>query len=214
MNTPQDSAYPPEFTIAAIHEALAAHQPRTAPSKESPRRAAVAMILNNGGCGVECLFMKRAEHPEDPWSGHMSLPGGRQDPADLSLEAAARRETLEEVGLTLEPAMRLGRLHDIYGGRLSRFELTVSPYVYHCPEPGPIVHNEEVADTVWIPLAFLGDVQNIQNYVFPLDPQHRNFPSFQFGTYTIWGLTYRIIADFMNLFGIRLPTEKPLTNVE
>ncbi|HYN43940.1 MAG TPA: NUDIX domain-containing protein, partial [Thermoanaerobaculia bacterium] len=57
------------------------------------RKAAVAVILRDGDGGVELLFIRRAEHPRDPWSGQMGLPGGRVDPGDASPLAAALRET-------------------------------------------------------------------------------------------------------------------------
>ena len=31
---------------------------------------------------LELLLIRRAEHPLDPWSGHIALPGGRRDPGD------------------------------------------------------------------------------------------------------------------------------------
>ena len=44
----------------------------------TPRRAAVAVILRDAMRGPEVLFIRRAEHPRDPWSGHMAFPGGRE----------------------------------------------------------------------------------------------------------------------------------------
>ena len=131
-----------------------------------------------------------------------------------TLEAAARRETLEEVGVHLEPDTLIGRLHDVYGGRLADFSMAVSPYVYHCEYDGPLTPNYEVADTVWVPVSFLGDPANLEDYYFPLDPLKRAFPAFQYGPYTIWGLTYRIIASLMELYDVNLPHEVPLTDVE
>ncbi len=202
-------------TIDEIRATLQDHAPETSHSEDAKRRAAVAMILRDAASGPEALFIKRAEHPNDPWSGHMAFPGGRVDSVDNTLEAAARRETLEEVGVELDPAMVIGRLHDLYGGRLVAHRMSVSPYVHHHPDPGPLTLNYEVADAVWVPLHYLGDTGNVAPYVFPLDPERRDFPSFNYSDkYTIWGLTYRIVSDFMNLFGVNLPGEPGVTEVE
>ena len=215
MSTFSETPSITDYSLKTLRTTLAGFSPDIAPSANTARVAAVAMVIRPGeGGGLEVLFMKRADREEDPWSGHMSFPGGHVETTDESIEAAARRETLEEVGLALTPEMVIGRLNDIAGGRLRTFELAVSAIVYYCPEPGPLTHNYEVADTVWVPLEFLGDPKNITPYFYPPDPEQRAFSSFNYGPYTIWGLTYRILAQFMALFSIALPTELPLTDVE
>ena len=57
------------------------------------------------------LFIRRAINPNDPWSGNVAFPGGKQDPDDGDDdERTAMRETQEEVGLDLHSWRRLGRL--------------------------------------------------------------------------------------------------------
>ena len=206
------------YALEDIAELLRAHAPDTRPSERAEKHAAVAMILREGESGgVEILFMQRADRAGDPWSGQMSFPGGRMDAGDKTLEEAARRETFEEVGIELAPEMLIGRLHDIDGGRLTAHRLAVSPFVYYHPEPPEeLVVNEEVADTVWVPLEYLVEAANIRPYVFDLDPLCREFPAFCYADrYTIWGLTYRIIVNFVSLFGVQLPAGEPkVTSVE
>lgn len=195
--------------------ALGAHVPEIAPSRDAARNAAVAMVLCDlPDRGVSTLFIQRAEHPDDPWSGQMAFPGGRFEPYDETLVRAAIRETREEVGLPLTEDMLLGRLSDVSGGRLSLHRLAVSPFVFHLPAEPLLRPNYEVASTVWVPLSYLGDPTNIQPYVFPMDPEKREFPSWHYEGYTIWGLTYRIIANYLRLFEVELPGEPQVTEVE
>lgn len=60
----------------------------------------------------EVLFIKRAARKGDRWTSHVALPGGRRDPEDADDQAAAVRETIEEVGIDLSPenAIPVGNL--------------------------------------------------------------------------------------------------------
>ncbi|MGH7644285.1 MAG: NUDIX hydrolase, partial [Gemmatimonadales bacterium] len=100
-------------TLARVRWALAAHVPRVEDAPEA-QPAAVALALLEGSTGLELLLIKRAEREGDPWSGQIALPGGRRDPQDPDLLATALRETLEETGLDLAGAERLGTLDDLY----------------------------------------------------------------------------------------------------
>ncbi|MDH4045507.1 MAG: NUDIX domain-containing protein, partial [Gemmatimonadota bacterium] len=67
---------------------------------EACPRAAVAVMLAQESESV--LLIRRAERVDDPWSGHIGLPGGRTSPSDADLLVTAMRETTEEVGVRLE----------------------------------------------------------------------------------------------------------------
>lgn len=205
----------PANDIHIVRAKLADYQPETEASLRVKRPASVALVLRPGEKGLEALFIRRAEHDDDPWSGHMALPGGSKEASDESVEATARRETWEEVGLELSPEQRLGRLSDITGGRLEWFDMALSAFVYYV-EDHPILTpcETEVAETVWVPLHFLMDAANVGEFLWELDPDKRLFPAFHFGPYTIWGLTYRIIAEFNGLFGIEIPVFEKVTRVE
>src|SRR5215203_7215657 len=73
-------------------------------------RAAVALLLRERERGLEIFVIKRAEKSDDPWSGHMALPGGGWERGDKDVYDTARRETLEEIGVDLDEGRLLGRL--------------------------------------------------------------------------------------------------------
>lgn len=190
-----------------IRASLGAHRPEL---RDAPRRAAVAMVLRGAPEGPEVLFIERAEHPEDPWSGHMAFPGGRLEPADVGLHAAAERETLEEVGLCLEGAERLGRLDDLEGRHAGRpAGLVISAFVYHLSETPELEPNHEVREALWIPLRELCADERHVDFRFPRSPESLPaYPGIVVGNPTrqvVWGLTYRFVEVFFEIVGRPLP---------
>ncbi|MBI2421723.1 MAG: CoA pyrophosphatase [Candidatus Hydrogenedentes bacterium] len=194
------------FTLATIQEKLTAYTPIGTLDPAVTRRAAVAMILRDAAeAGPELVLIKRADHPDDPWSGQMAFPGGHEDHGDESLEHAARRETLEEIGLPLAGSDCIGRLDDVIGGRVVQRRIAVTPFVYATSYTGPLTLNHEVADAIWIPVGALADPAKRSPYRFPLDPEQRVFSSFVYRGYTVWGLTYSMIANLLGLLDVSLP---------
>src|SRR5689334_10241192 len=96
---------------------------------EPGSRAAVAMVLAPEEDDLRVLMIKRAEHPHDPWSGHMALPGGRHDLGDGDLAETAIRETAEEVGIDLAAHGQLiNRLDDLQATARGRnLDMVISP---------------------------------------------------------------------------------------
>ena len=159
------------------------------------RQAAVAVIIRPDG-GV--LFIRRAEHEGDPWSGHIALPGGRVDPGDISPEAAARREALEEVGVNLSGARLLGMLDQVVSPDLAP-RVVVSPFVYVI-NTNPVVSADEteVADAFWFGLDRLMGTEG--RGTFSLEFQSRTvvLPRLDLDGARIWGMTLRVVDDLVS----------------
>ena len=194
-------------TLDEIHGRLGAYRARVVPDEERPPfQAAVSLILHETpGTGPELLFIERAAHPGDPWSGHMALPGGRRDPVDADLSRTAARETLEEVGVTLpEP---FAALDHFSGTRRSPQvpALLVAPYLYSLEKRPEVVANYEVESTVWIPVRWIVDPESWVSYEFEREGQTHSYPAFQFDRYVVWGLTYRILRGFTEILGRPIP---------
>jgi 8-oxo-dGTP pyrophosphatase MutT (NUDIX family) len=186
-------------TISSRLERLAGRADPPAPFEG--RHAAVAAILREPapGAGVELLLIKRAEHPDDPWSGHMALPGGRHDEGDGSLVATAVREAREEVGLDLAAhGALLGRLEPVEAvARGRRVGLTITPFVFALRAPSPIRFDErEVAEAFWAPLAPLALGEAAGTYPYQHEGESYDLPCLRVGERVVWGLTYRMLQLF------------------
>jgi 8-oxo-dGTP pyrophosphatase MutT (NUDIX family) len=197
-------------TLDEIATALAAHTPRRADLGQR-RGAAVAMVLRELHSGPEVLFIERARHPGDPWSGHMAFPGGRMDPTDPDPRTAAERETQEEVGLDLRGARCLGRLDDMEGHNAAASQLVISGYVYRVEDPPELAPNREVAMAFWFPLAELHEPR--RQTLYPLGRAGmRDFPGILVGEaerHIVWGLTHRFLEVFFQIVGRPLPQRYP-----
>jgi 8-oxo-dGTP pyrophosphatase MutT (NUDIX family) len=167
-------------------------------------KAAVAVVLRDGRDGLEVLFIHRAEHPEDPWSGQMAFPGGRFEPGDGDLSRTAVRETQEEIGLDLDASARLlGSLDETRAvSRMRSVDLTITPYVFRAGERAQAgLHTSpEVRSVHWIPLDGLIGSRHRALMDYPYgDGPPLKFPCFKVEGKTIWGLTYRMFANLQSL---------------
>jgi len=171
---------------------------------EHEKWAAVAMLLRDGARGPEVFFIRRAEHPNDPWSGHMAFPGGRQDDRDATLLHTAMRETLEEVGLDLSTgAEHIGQLDDLQAiARGKPQETVIRPFVFEVHREWPIrVEEREVAEALWTPLLplYRGEVDTIRPYQW--HGTQIDFPAYDVEGRIVWGLTYQMLRSFFRILG-------------
>jgi 8-oxo-dGTP pyrophosphatase MutT (NUDIX family) len=168
---------------------------RGRPPDDGRRRAAVAALLHDEPPGPRVLLMKRVERVGDPWSGHISLPGGRVDPRDADLLATAIRETHEELGIDLGGARVLGSLPALSPFTSGPAGVEVTPFVFvtHAavePQPGP-----EAESAFWLPVELAASGALDEMYTYP--GTTRTFPSWRYENHTIWGLTWRILGDLL-----------------
>ncbi|HEX8355636.1 MAG TPA: CoA pyrophosphatase, partial [Pyrinomonadaceae bacterium] len=172
------------------------------------RRAAVALVLRGGAEGAEMLVIKRSEAERDHWSGHLALPGGRAEPEDESLEATAVRETLEEVGLNLraggEVLARLGTVapQSPYAPRISVTPfVAVAPREYHARAAAPktLELSGEVAAAFWVPVDELKRGGRSAVFRMAFAGVEREWPAYPSQHGVIWGITERILTEFLSL---------------
>lgn len=191
------------YPLQHIRHRLEIHRPQAPEPGSNIRQAAVAIILREqhrraDWPETEVLFIRRAEKPGDPWSGHMAFPGGHREPADADLRAAAIRETLEEIGADLSSARYLGQLdHQHAAPRGRQINMIVSPHVFELTEAVEFKPNHEVAEVVWAPLAPLvkGVLHTAER--LPVGGEHTWFNGYRLTQgHFVWGLTYRMLKTF------------------
>lgn len=166
------------------------------------RHAAVAAILRPLGADTEVLLIRRAERPNDPWSGHMAFPGGHQDSADVDTRATAMRETLEEVGLDLRRHEYLGELDELSAvARGLRVSMSITPHVFalagsELPQLSP---NYEVAGVVWGSLGQMlrGELDATKEW--RLGQQTQLVPAFNVQGHLVWGMTYSMLLSLFQV---------------
>ena len=173
--------------------ALSDHEPATVDDQE--REAAVLAPVIDRQSRPHILFTKRAEHLSDH-PGQMSFPGGGREPEDDSLEATAKREGNEEIGLRPDEVSIVGRLDDIR--TITRY--SVRPFVAEIPDRTYEPYDGEVAEVAILPVSALVDRENYQS-------EHREHPHygeirlhyFYVDGYTVWGATARMLVQLLEL---------------
>lgn len=173
---------------------LAAHQPVTDTGSELIW-AAVAVVIAPAPDAI--LFIRRAERTGDPWSGHMALPGGRQDAEDADLVATAVRETAEEVGLELPHSSLIGTLDDVVPRTPVLPPIAVRPYVFALPDRPPLTLNPEVAAARWVYLDHLLHPDTYHSVRIQIRGEDRVFPAYRLEDAIVWGLTERVITSLL-----------------
>jgi 8-oxo-dGTP pyrophosphatase MutT (NUDIX family) len=189
--------------LEAVERALRVHRPLRVSLDGEPSRAAVAILLEPRRDDLHLLFIHRAEHAHDPWSGHMGFPGGRKDPEDPDVLNTVLREVHEEIGVDLKRAARLiGPIDELQGvARGRQLPLVISPFVFaleRAVEPRP---NHEVQSILWVPLSFLAEPNNESIVEHFIDGQPMRLPAYIYRDRTIWGLTFRMIRSFLEVLG-------------
>jgi 8-oxo-dGTP pyrophosphatase MutT (NUDIX family) len=186
------------MNLLNVEKILAGHKPSII-TDDLPTPAAVTLLLREDRSGMQMLFIERAAHDDDPWSGNISFPGGKVEKDDGSPQLAAERETLEEIGLDLRGERYLGRLSDVVGTHLP---VRISCFVYAVACNGPFSLNEEVRDVFWVPFGELLNPKRHGEYSVRFSGRSLMRPAIrlpQHGKPLLWGITYRIAMDFLEL---------------
>jgi len=158
------------------------------------KESAVAVVLFEVSNTYECILIQRTEY-KGKHSGQISFPGGKKDKEDADLFATAKRECLEEIGVSMEKAEYLGKLSQVY---IPVSGFLVEPHVFYYPSIPSIVHQErEVASVFTISL----DELLADNVIGEMKIASENtlvkmkVPCFTIRDKQIWGATALILNE-------------------
>jgi len=173
--------------------------------RDNLREAAVLVALVERGDGLTVIFTQRTSHLA-AHAGQISFPGGHIEPEDADPEAAALRETEEEIGLARVHVELVGRL-DTYvtrtGFRVTPVVGLVRPPFNLTPDP------EEVAEVFEVPLAVILDPRMPRRETRLLHGRHAQFYAFPYRQRTIWGATAGMLVNLRDKLGAPPGGETP-----
>jgi 8-oxo-dGTP pyrophosphatase MutT (NUDIX family) len=189
-------AQPLTTPLGRLRERLATHQPRTDHGGDDLIWASVAVVLAPSPDAV--LLIRRADRADDPWSGHMALPGGRREAEDADLVTTAIRETAEEVGLLLRSGHLLGSLDDVVPRTPVLPPIAVRPYVFLLPDRPTLELNPEVAAARWVQLDLLLHPETYHSVRLEIRGESRDMPAYRLDDAIVWGMTERILTSLLD----------------
>lgn len=175
-----------------LQQGLLSHRPLKIDGRYP--EAAVLVAISDDPQNPGLLLTKRAQHLAIH-SGEVAFPGGKRDPEDASLLATALREAQEEVALAADCFQYRGCLDE----RITRTNIKVTPFVGVIPAMTQLTANLDELDSLfYVPLVFLAQPENLHIDRVSYQGALRDIPRFDYGGYSIWGVTATIIVDLMN----------------
>jgi 8-oxo-dGTP diphosphatase len=159
-------------------------------SDEQGANAAVALLLKPRRNDFDVLLVKRVKNPSDPWSGQMALPGGKRESKDASLKDTVMRETLEEIGITLNRCRFLGALYAVRSEPKPDFKIL--PFVVLLDdEPKLKLNKGELETFMWVPYEEVVRSRGMAEFSFG------KVPAYILADAIVWGVTYKILSQFV-----------------
>jgi 8-oxo-dGTP pyrophosphatase MutT (NUDIX family) len=153
--------------------------------------------------GPKLLLTVRASHLRHH-AGQISFPGGRVEPGDPDLAAAALRETAEELGIAPEFIEPLGYLTD----HVVRTGFRITPVVGLLRGGFTLTLDQtEVAEAFEVPLDFALSTTNYRARRRTLREVETEVWELPYGEHVIWGATAGMLAQLRGvLHSPREPT--------
>ena len=178
-----------EEKISQLHDKLQAKVPR---GPDLKGHAAVLLALTDEP-DPQVILTKRSANLSTH-SGEVSLPGGRWDDTDPSLEYTALREAEEEIGLPPTEVRMLGPLWS----RTTRWQVHVTPWLGVISPKVKLTPNPGELDAIFrVPLSFFLADPRIRTDRITIDKRAIYLPAYLYRGYEIWGFTAGVLTEFL-----------------
>jgi len=172
----------------------------SAPQGVTPREAGVLVLVYPTASGDHFpLIVRTSNNPNDRHGGQISLPGGKREKGDASIEETALREAEEEVGVDASKVTVLGSLSTLY---IPVSNFNVYPTVGFIEEaPLWVPQTSEVVRIIEAPLKRLHHPEVVKQTDLKYYDKStlRNVPYFDVEGHVVWGATAMILSEFRQL---------------
>jgi 8-oxo-dGTP pyrophosphatase MutT (NUDIX family) len=167
------------------------------------RQAAVLLPLYETAAGPHFVLTKRTERVPTH-KGQISFPGGGFQDGDGDLLGTALRETEEEIGLLRSDVDVVGVLDDTITAASAH---VVRPFVGFMPYPYTFrLDPFEIEHLVHLPLRPLLQPHCFREEIWDRDGRPHSVFFHEHDGHTIWGLTARILKQFVEV--VATPLER------
>ena len=187
-----------------VRDAMAAVLARRHPREETVagyRQAAVLLPLYEAEAGLHFVLTKRTERVPTH-KGQISFPGGGFQDGDGDLLGTALRETEEEIGLRRGDVDVVGVLDDTVTAASAH---VVRPFVGFVPHPYTFrLDSFEIEELIHLPLRPLLAPNCFREEIWDRDGRPHSVFFHEHAGHTIWGLTARILKQFVEAVGLPL----------
>lgn len=168
------------------------------PDIEKYRASAVAIVCYPVNNNVHSILIQRPDYNGNH-GGQISLPGGKAELDDVTMEYTARRETEEEIGWKLSEEQYLGQLTELF---IPVSKFSVQPFLYFCEKPQPFIPDaREVAQIIQFPVVDLKNESIVKTTTIRVSSgmNLKDVPYFDINNHVVWGATAIILSEFREL---------------
>ncbi len=167
--------------------------------KSKAREAGVlALFYPNVKNDTQLVLILRKTYP-GVHSGQIGFPGGKLEDNDNSIQAAALRETFEEVGVPVHDIHIIRQLTPVY---IPPSHFNVTPFLGLCRHT-PSFKKQETEVEAILEISFdefLNDNNVVTEVLSTSYSAKTAVPAFKLDRYIVWGATAMMLSEIKDLF--------------